>query len=252
MYRKRNYRRRPAGRKTKRWYVDASVPKGVPFVGGSRFQAGSGFQRRMVKVARREIARQEEVKQLQFGLFRDTLIHNTIYTIAPTQALMKGVDGNQRTGDQVFMKHIAMKFAIGNYSVGNVGTGQVKYRVMGLWLDKQLTSANPSTTLWSGVGSTDVFHNSASVVNAMINNKLGHKVICDRVYTVTPSTEGNKVIQVKLDCPINRKVTYTSNGVYFKDEQLYFLVIPWATVPTPTTNYAGQILIDGLVTYRDA
>lgn len=245
-YRK-TYNRKPLRKRG--FGLDVKVGRNVPFFGGSSLRLGT---RAVKRIARREIARQEEVKQQTFGLFRDTLIHNTLYTMAPTQAIAKGVDANQRTGDQIFLKHVAMKLGIGNYSAGGVGTGQTKYRVLGMWLDKQCTAVNPATTLWSGVGASDLLHGSANNVNAMINNKLGAKIICDRVYTIAPSAEGNRLAQVKIDCPINRKVTYTSNGVYFKDEQLYFVVIPWATNPTATTNYAGQLLVDGIVTYRDA
>ena len=35
-------RRRPASRLSKRWYIDAAVPKAVPFIGGATFKAGSG------------------------------------------------------------------------------------------------------------------------------------------------------------------------------------------------------------------
>lgn len=43
-YSRKTYTRRPAtkARLSKRWYVDASIPKSMPFIGGSSFKAGSG------------------------------------------------------------------------------------------------------------------------------------------------------------------------------------------------------------------
>lgn len=244
---RKTYRRKPLRKRG--FGLDVKVGRNVPFFGGSSLRLGT---RAVKRIARREIARQEEVKQFPCGFFADALQHNSVWTFAPTQGITKGVDANQRTGDQIFLKHVTAKMQVGNYSVGGIGNGQVKYRVLGMWLDKQYTATNTWNGLFSGVGSSDVFIGSASLVNALINNKLGAKVICDKIYTVAPSDEGKKVINLKLDCPINKKVTYSANGKYFKDEQLYFVIVPWATMPSATTNYAGQLLVDAIVTYRDA
>lgn len=242
----------PARRHRKRWYVDASIPKSVPFIGGSSFKAGSGTlqKRSMERIARSVLNQQKETKQLVTSNSQ-SLVHDTIYTWAPTQNLVLGFAASQREGDSIYLRKIKVRGRIELPST--IAQGQ--YRMMALWLPAERTAASTSNPLVpSGVGSSEIFLPSVHpLYSRFINNKLNSKVICEKRINISPQTAGNaKSVTFNLDCSFFRKMQFKSpGGTLFKDEQLYFVLMGQTPNGTAGTTNIGIVHFDFLVTYND-
>lgn len=248
-YKRRNVRKVNRRRKAKRWYVDASIPKSVPFIGGSSFKAGSGTLQKMVK---RAILNQEESKFLVFANSATTLLHDTFYTAAPWQlGPLQGTAVNQRVGSDIFLKSLVL-----NANLTNVGGVFAKVRFIGVWADKQLNVAPAAGQIFTSSGAPDLFFTSSTgYTQGLINNKLDHVIICDRTYTIKPDYSGEiKSQKVQVSCPINKRVTYggISAPMYFKDKQLYFVLIPYTPGGNVGTTQVINMTADLLMTYKDA
>lgn len=243
--------RKPARRGIKkRWYVDASLPKSVPIIGGASFRAGSGLIKRMVK---REVQNQEESKYLIFSGSSQTLTHDNVTTVAPWQtAPLQGVAVNQRVGTDIYVKNILLSM-----NILNIAGVFAKIRVLGVWLDKQIP-LTPAVGLLHGpaVGVNDLFFTTTlGYTHGLINNKLDHTIICDKTYTIKPDYTGEVKNQlIRVNCPINKKVVYTGVAApqFFKDKQLYFVFIPYTPNGTVGTTQVLQVSTDVMMTYKDS
>lgn len=259
----RRYRRRVVRknqRKRKRWYFDARIGKNVPIIGGTGVRLGT---RNMVRrIARSEIAKQEEVKQqYQQWLTSDAVtpvdyrfLDNTIYTFSPPQMISNGVLADQRVGDQIYYKHLLTRLSI------STSAPSMHIRMVVLWSEADmatLTTSNPRVL--PGLGQADLFYpTNSGLVDALWNNKLEHSVVCERKFVFINPNPGQYVAKTyTVDCAINSKVTYKSNNNrLFKDKQLYVILIcdiPEVASGTNLSNpKVAQFNIAFLNTYRDS
>lgn len=245
---RQNQRRKPVGRRVRRrWYLDASIGKGVPIVGGTGIKMGTNAVKRVV---RREIYKQEETKMASFAGPTTSLGNGTIYTLTPLKGIVQGTGASERVGDQIYLRHIKMRTTL----VSTV-QGAIRIRVLALWRDDSYVHLNPYS-YQSLIGSTDLFYStSASMTHALINNKLDHQIICDKVFTV-PHNGGDSVVKPErtfdVDCSVNKKVTFASDG-RLKDKQLYFVLICSTTgSPQGTSDVFNPVSTDFLVSYKDS
>lgn len=124
--------RRYKSNKGKRWYVNATVGKNVPLIGGTGIRFGSGSSK-----AKRSLERQVKsiVKRsvLEPKMYRDTsgyssLTHNTLYTYNLLSGITQGDDEEHRTGDHIGIKSAHLKLHLMGHSSGTFDP--LKFRVM--------------------------------------------------------------------------------------------------------------------------
>lgn len=202
------------------------------------------------KTVRSEMNRQEEIKQSFnfYGIASPAMLNDCIYTTAPLQSVAQGTGDSNRIGNQIYLKnlHLRMTFS------GALASLNARFRVMVLWLDKQVSIPAISATN-AGVINTDLFFGNYRLVNALINNKLEHKVIYDKVINI--ESKNTSIPQGLLDVrvPLNTKVTYlTAGGVFTKEKQLYVCWMPSIPFATSGVASAWQVNIDQLLTYKDS
>lgn len=233
-------------KKGKRWYIDASLPKSVPFIGGSSFKAGSGTMvKRMVQ---NELKKTQETKINKVSYQSSVLTMNTLYCIAPIQDIAVGTAVNQRVGNQISVKH--MRYRV---SLNNATLTQVKFRLITVWIPHNTTIS--SGTFAGAIGTTELFYTTGSdngIIFSLYNNKLPHTVICDKIITVNADYSGqSKTITKNFDCPINKKITYKPSSTLLTDWNLYTVVIPYSPGATPAVTQIGYINIDSITTFTD-
>lgn len=229
----------------RRFYFDARIGKNVPIIGGTGIRFG---KRAMRKVARSEIMRNEETKiWATTEIASNVLTQNTMYTLSPIQGLIQGVAENQRVGQQVFMRHLKIRGSITN----NVATPSVYYRVLVCWLDEQFVQGWAFVT--GQINQPLLFYGSGNLTTALLNNKTGAKVICDRYYYNVAQYSGNyKIRKFSIDCPLFEKVTFNTTGVLLNQKQLYVVIIPFTPGGINDTTAVGELRVSSILSYKDA
>lgn len=241
--------RRQRGRKRKRWYASAQIGKNVPFIGGTGFRIGT--TRRVAKIARAIVNKDRETKQYPFSFNQGGLLENTVYTSAPVQFITEGTDDNQRIGKKIFLRHLNLKGQIyGSYPVYFV-------RVMVYWSPTETTITGTYPTLSNvSVGTTQLFTPTVGAYAfAHLNNKLGNKMLCDRVYKVDSETSGTPdERKFRIDCPIFRNIQYANNAApsLLHGDQLYVSVIVHQINVSGGSATSVGIVCNGIVTYKDS
>lgn len=110
-YYRRAYRKR-AGRIRPKWFLEGSVGKGVPFVGGSKFRFGTRNARKFVrKEAKRVALKSQETKEHIRKLFKPIVTSTKIHTTSLI-GLAQGATSGERVGNSVFLCGLNMKFEI--------------------------------------------------------------------------------------------------------------------------------------------
>ena len=240
---KRNTRK---GLKKRGFQFQASIGKGVPFIGGSSIRLGTRANA-VKKIVRRELNKNEETKIWATSDLKSTgLLQNTLYTISP-MVVAVGTGVNQRIGTQIFVRHLKVRLAISNTNTQS----SIQFRILTLWSDKQY--ALDWTAYGAALGSTDIFYPSNNYTGALINNKLDTRIICDKIYTVKTDISGQLIKKnYSYDCPIMKKVTYLGANNLVKDSQLYIVIIPTTPLGVNGVTAVGDISAQALLTYKDA
>jgi len=201
-------------RKQKRWYIDASIPKGVPFIGGSSFKAGSGtLQKRSVQaIARQVVNSQKETKQFVVTV-GDNLAHNKILTYSPIQCITQGVTATQREGDAIFLRKILCRVRFGAYS----NMSRSLYRIFLVWSPQRLLTnsvTDPRVVNQPyGLGASDLFLNSAHLTTqALLNNKTSTQIICEKQIEINQPVGATveKHVTFDLHCNVFKKTSVHS------------------------------------------
>lgn len=234
----------------KRWFVDARIGKNVPIIGGTGFAAGSGAKKKAAplrRMIRREIYKQEEVKTLIANLSSPSggMIHNTLYTNAPLQNLQTGTADGQRTGSQIFLRHLKIR----GIFRPSVSAGQTDLRMLVVFADKQVSTPGVWGTGANSLSQTDLMYSTTlPVPHALLNNKQDFKLLCDRII---PVKYAGQLIdkRFEVDCPVFKKLTF--NGVYNKEGNIYVVVVAQNNT-VAGGSVVGTVYVDTLVTYVDA
>jgi len=203
----RNYRprRAPRRRNKKRGFgFSGEFGRNVPFVGGSKFNLGT---RAVKSVVRRELGRQEETKIVSLNQSVAGINNQSLFTYAPLQYIAAGTDDSNRIGRKIFARHLKIKGCI-----RTDGTQNIEVRWMVVWLPASKAYAIPAgaySHLATGVGSTDLFYTATNQINALLNNRTGARVICDRKFRLLNQVSGQATCkEYSFDCPLMTSIQY--------------------------------------------
>lgn len=245
------YRRKPAKRaqNKKRWFLDATLGKNVPLIGGSGFKLGSGTSALVKRAVKRELAKQEEIKTYSGEVAGGTVLkHNTIYCIAPQRLLGQGTNSDQRIGQQIYLRYIRLQGLISNLTTQPA----VRFRFLCIRAQKDMPTIFTTWSDLGGLGSSELFYPSPSaLVNSVINNKLeGIQILEDQQITVrSPAGGGVKDQRFTFDCRVMKKCTYKTQS--FQDWNYYMVLIPYVDGGMTNTTVVGKVDLNYLVTFTD-
>lgn len=247
------YQRKNQGRaaapKRRRYKLGVNLPR---WAGGGGINFETSAKKIVRRVVKQELRKDEETKQLPFAYSSNALGHNTMYSVYPWQALNQGTSGSTRVGDQVFLRHMKMR----GYASNTTVLPTIKYRILGVWLDKKYPNATTVATATSAYQtiapvSTDLFFTTHSILStALINNKLEHQVVFDRLIEIKTEVGTRETKRFDIDVPIMKKVTLQTDNL-LKDSQFYVIIIPDGDIVTAGMP-VGFLSLQGVLTYTDA
>lgn len=171
-----------------------------------------------------------------------------LYTCQPLYEISVGTGSTQRLGNQVNVQNVRCRL-VTNISA----TSQSIFRVIGVWLPRQYSALNNNFNL--PPIDVDLFYQitgNAGNIYEMINNKLPHRVVYDKLISVTaPYSTAKKTTSTDFNINMhNKKVTFGSTNL-LTDENFYITVIPYTPGGTPTTTSCGYIHLQTLTTFTD-
>lgn len=234
----------------KRWYVDARVGKGVPFIGGTGIVAGSGRRgnqkRALAKYVKRQVVKQEETKELVTQTKTSGLTHCTLYTLQ-LNSIPQGTAGNQRIGDSVFYCGFNIKAHI---------TASVSNSLWRIYVVK-VRESYPSTvgTLTSGIGSSQMFRNGSVDPDSYINTD-NVTILCSKTLKADQQFSGETIVrEMRMNCRMMKRFQFRtgqqSEGEY---SNYYLVVLPFITTGSPAvgTTVAGGFNVSVEQVWKDA
>lgn len=235
--------------KAKRWYVDAQIPKGVPFVGGSSFRAGSGTltKRSLMNMIKAE--KENKQKIINSGLTVD-LLHNTIYTWNPFGNITIGSGQNARSGSSIDVRGVRINMLLSTTGGASLDKER-NFRVMVVEHDAQYMSGNDQ--FGSGLGSTELFVQGSSIMSCAIPDLNRCKVLFDQRYYVIPQiTGGSPVAHVDLETLKNKAMNYaTTTSNYSLQKNYYVVLIPELPLGTNGVSIVGRVDFESVVDFTD-
>jgi len=168
------------------------------------------------------------------------LLHNSIYTICPTQAVVQGDTNAQRDGDQIQLCALKLK---GAFYTDSVAAGYT-YRILVGYSGEEY----PTGVAWSAAGlvEAEIFlplTGNGHRTNAVVNPKA-FTVLYDQTIDVNSLLDGvADVHSYEVSVPLgDQKFYYQSTAsVYGKTRNLYVVVIACRGGGTLGTTDSGDI-----------
>ena len=236
-------------KKAKRWYVDAQIPKSVPFVGGSSFKAGSGTlsKRSLTNL----IKRTGEAKQkLVVGGAVPAMLQNTLYTFNPLGNIAIGTGTINRIGSSIFIKSFDIRMTL-SLNGATSGLETTHFRILCVKIDQEYLTG--SDAMSAGVGSTDLFVNGSNqMINAHIDpNKA--TVLYDEVHRVGGETQLNSQFLSIKGLIKDKSIRYATPTSNYSNFGNYYLVIaPYTVGKTSGVTIVGDVRFETQVNFTDA
>lgn len=241
------YRRKPVNkrRNKKRWYLDATIGRNVPIIGGTGLRMGT--QRAVQRQVKRQILKTEETKKLVTVIGSPALGHNTIYT-AQLNNIPQGTSSTTRVGDSVFYCGVNVKAHL---------TTNVTNSLWRIYIIRHRDSFGPSVlnTIGSGIGSSLMFRNGDTSPWSYINSD-DVTVVCSKTLKVDSKFSGELPYrEFRMNCRIMKKFQFrtgsTSEGEY---NNYYMVILPYVTTGSPVTGTttAGYLQMSVEQVYKDA
>jgi len=249
---KKSYKPRPRIRK--RWYVDASVPKSMPFIGGSSFKAGSGVLR---KRSLQTMIRSSGVESHGQKNGASNLLQATVQTFNPLGNIPIGTGDINRVGTDIFVKKITFKMDCVLPSSLNT---DVYIRLAWVRSTKQVQGGVDS--LASGLGVSDLQYSDAITKTGEIHlNPLDPEkvtILADKLFLIpmqSNSSSGSFSHRVlDFPCPITNfpfKYEGAASNYSTKNKNLYLIAIAYANgVSTATPLMTNRH--SSLVTFNES
>jgi len=233
-------------RKNKRWYIDASLPKSVPFVGGSSFRAGSGNRRSIQAVVKRQALKSEETKKQVFSPTNLSAYHGTLYT-TQLNNIPQGTNIGSRSGDAVYYCGINLKFQI--YS-------PLPNSLWRLFVVQHRDSFPGVSGVWgTGIGASQLFRNSDISPWSMTNND-DVKILCKKTFKMDQQFSGETINRIGfMNCKLMKKFQFRSGqqteGEYYN---YYLVILPYSEGAAPVINgtLVGSIGLTVEQVFKDA
>ena len=221
-------------RLSKRWYVDASIPKSIPFVGGTSFRAGSGTlnKRSLTSLIKREARLTNIVKYKASAPQSVGLLAGTWHTLNPLGNIPQAIGDVSRIGTDIFVKSIKLKsICYSNTAlVGQPSNAPVHFRV--IWLRSTVNVLQSSDAFGSGLGNADLIlqGNSAPITSILDMDKI--TLLSDTTYTIPQSNIAAGQVSTSLDlsCPLKNfpyKYASTTSNYSNANKNVYCLVTPF-------------------------
>lgn len=247
------YRRPTASRFQKRWYVDAQVPKAIPFIGGASFKAGSGTltKRSIQNIIRNSVLENKQKISIDTGTL---MTHNTQYTFNPLGNIPIGSGDASRVSDNVHVKSINVRTQF-----QSLGIKETLLRVTWLKTTAEYLSGSDATT--SGLGSSEMYLNGTTQLGQAILDTDKVTVLSDVTHRITHTTTNALGVaepkQYFFDhsCPLpsgGTKMVYkTGTSNYSRDKNLYMVISSWSFGDTSGVTQHGTFASDVVVNFVD-
>jgi len=270
-YSRKNYQKRstaPKSRFAKRWYIDASIPKSVPFIGGSSLRAGSGTlnKRSLNAIVKRELSNNLSLKKKVINITSlDNFKHNTLYTFNPLGNITIGTGENARLSTDIHVKKIQVSMRITNRTDLAPPFLCSATHIRMMWVRSENDVLASSDTFASGLGTSSLFVDGQNdpMLSTLDKDKL--TVLSDTIYEIPASpifydtalatakpTISSKVIH--FDCPQKEfgfKYQTLTSGYSAVNKNVYLVLCPYiegaTTGDTAVVNYQFGGLTSGLL-----
>lgn len=196
------------------------------------------------------IKRTEAAKHFSFDN-NAALLHNTMYTCIPTQGITQGTGNINRIGDEIYL--CALK-VLGQYLTSTTA-GAYSLRILVGWTGEEYNTAGISSSLVSGLGTTEVFLPgtvSAWTPNGLINPKA-FTVLYDQTVDINSQiTATSDLSSFEFTVPINQTFCYQSSGsVQGKTRNLAVVVCAGVAYGVTGTTSAGNCIWSCDLIYKD-
>jgi len=247
--------RKPATRFNKRWYVDASIPKQLPFIGGASFKAGSGTlsKREIQSYIRNTVLENKQKIFIDSG--HGAATHNTMYTWNPLSNIPIGTGDASRLSDNIHVKSIRARVQFQSISANQ---SVIRF----IWLKSNAEYGSGSDTFVSGLGSSQVFLNGTSQLGQAVVDLDKVTVLKDVTYRVDTgvsdsivggSFKGQQVVDISCPLPASgMKMVYNSaTSNYARDKNLYLIVLTWSFGATSGVTQLAGFALDAVVNFVD-
>lgn len=212
------------------------------------------------RIVQQEIRQEAEVKQTyghQTLIGHSTLQHGNIYACSPVMNLVQGDDSNQRTGNEVFLRHLLIKGLIGNSST----VAEARFRVMVIASRKAYApTLAGSYANWAGIAETFVADGLfipsgyTTPYNALVNyHNTDFRVLSDRKLVIRPNLSSSvKSVPFTKDIKIMKKVEYRSASAGALTGMNYYVAIMPYTPGGTTSTSVGFIDTEFTCTFQDS
>lgn len=234
----------------KRWYVDASIPKSMPFIGGTSFKAGSGsLNKRSLQQVVNAVRSQVLESKSTYNVTSTTgLLHNTIYTNNLLGQIPIGSGDDSRIGDQIHVRSLRCRLHFIRPT-----TPQANTYVRCMIIKSQAEYRVSNTDLGSGLGSNEIFQTGANLLHMSIPDFSRCTVLADKLMTIPA---GNLVASVSGVCVLDYTIPFTQTfkttaSGYGKEMNYYLVVIPFADGGVTGTTDCGNAFPELLVSFTD-
>lgn len=256
-YPKTNYSRRPVTKSrglNRRWYVDATVPKGVPFIGGSSFKAGSGTltKRSIQNLVRNTLL--ENKQKLAIDRGEISMTHNTLYTFNPFGNIPISTGDNSRVSDTIHVKSVKISGTINTLNFAAKDTDVI---ARFLWIKHDAEYLSGSSLFSAGLGSSELFLEGTSTMLHGIIDSDRCTVLADKTFRM-PHYISSIAHQQKFDfdMPIGAsgiKMQYkTPTSNYGKTYNYYLVGMVAAYGKVSGVTVIGGVVFDSVVNFVDS
>lgn len=244
--------RRYNSKKSKRWYVDATIGKSVPFVGGSGIRFGSGtgkLAKRSLDSHIKQVVRKsvlEPKKHYTGDVASPTALHNTMYTYNFTKDITQGTGDNQRESDYINVNKVHLNLHLQGPSGGT--TTKIAYRVM---LVKTRQNSTTAGIISAHFGSSVMFYpGSSDLLLAHWDPRLT-TVLHDKIHTITPQV-ATQITSTRTELTFSPgKFVYDEGNQVGKFYNYYLVVIPYLERGTTGVTAVGDFKINVITNFTD-
>lgn len=171
--------------------------------------------------------------------------------------IVQGDDANQRTGNEVFLRHLLIKGLIGNSST----VAEARFRVMVIASRKAYApTLSGSYANWAGIAETFVSDGLfipsgyTTPYNAMVNyHNDDFKVLSDRKIVIRPNVASTvKSVPLVKDVKVMKKVEFSTSGAgAFTGWNYYVAIMPY-TAGGNTSTSVGFVDSEFTCTFQDS
>lgn len=246
------YTTRKSSTKSKRWYVNATVGKNVPLIGGTGINFGSGKAKRSLDAHIKSVVKRQVLvpKLYRSGeSILSTILQNTVYTRNLYSAIVQGDDEEQRTADTIGIKSHKIKMRIKSHSSGT--TDECHWRV--LIVKSKVADA---TTGWKNnhIGSSQIFWDSPSDMLVAMCCYDECTILYDNTFSMKPTATTqkiSKVIDVNFNPPSNFQYA-ESNNALGKFYNYYLVVVGDRERAVTGTDVIGDIVYSDAISFVDS